>query len=246
VILVFKTLNLLNLSSSQLGNSNIEFSITDQLSVIVQKEVPADNKRNRRNFHTMINFKYIWLVFAVALSTTSCFGQNTFELIPKTSYQSSKHEYFDSAVQIPEERKYLYFGGYELNVELSNLFSFNSSFEFSMFTQLFNAKLLAWETKPSNFFVSKLSPTLILRPIKYIGIYAGPELNLYDVTNKSLPSYTLVNGIVGIRGYLGPLRLNIFKSLSRQESLETHSSEYQSVESYGVNIGCAIPLEKRK
>jgi len=196
----------------------------------------------------MINFKYIWLVFAVALSTTSCFGQNTVELIPKTSYQSLKHEYFDSAVQIPEERKNLYFGGYELNVELSNLFSFNSSFEFSKFTQHFNPRGIfgSWGTKPSTFFVSKLSPTLILRPIKYIGIYAGPELNLYDVTNKSLPSYTLVNGIVGIRGYLGPLRLNIFKSLSRQESLETHSSEYQSVESYGVNIGCAIPLEKRK
>jgi len=85
-----------------------------------------------------------------------------------------------------------------------------------------------------------------LRPIKYIGVYAGPELNLYDVTNKSLPSYTLVNGIVGIRGYLGPLRLNVFKSLSWQDNLETHSSEYLSVESYGVSIGCAIPLEKRK
>ena len=190
--------------------------------------------------------KFTYLLIIVALSSTLCFGQNTVELIPKASYQSLKHEYYNSNVGISDERRQLYFGGFELNVELSKIISTNFSFEFTKFTQHFFTKtIIAFGgTKPSTFFVSKLSPTLILRPIKYIGIYAGPELNLYDVTDKSLPSYTLVNGIVGIRGYLGPLRLNVFKSLSWQDNLETHSSEYQSVESYGVSIGCAIPLEK--
>ena len=188
------------------------------------------------------------VVIMSALSVNFLYGQNTVELIPKTSYHSSKHAFYNGAVQISDERKNLYFGGFELNIELSKFISFNSSFEFAKFTQLFNPQGIfgSWGTKPSTFFVSKLSPTLILRPIKYIGIYAGPELNLYDVTNKPLSSYTLVNGIVGIRGYLGPLRLNVFKSLSLRENFETHSSEYQSVESYGVSIGCAIPLEKRK
>ena len=61
-----------------------------------------------------------------------------------------------------------------------------------------------------------------------------------------LSNYTLVNAIAGIRGYLGSLRLNVFKSLSLRENFEIHSSEYHSVESYGVSIGCAIPLEKSK
>ena len=194
----------------------------------------------------MNSITFIYVVIAIGFDCSSCFGQNTVELIPKASYHSLKYEYFDSAVFISDERRQLYFGGFELNVELNKIISTNFSFEFTKFTQHFFSKLIASGTKPSTFFVSKLSPTLILRPIKYIGVYAGPELNLYDVTNKSLPSYTLVNGIVGIRGYLGPLRLNVFKSLSWQDNLETHSSEYQSVESYGVSIGCAIPLEKRK
>ena len=191
--------------------------------------------------------KFTYLLIIVALSTTLSIGQNTIELVPKSSYHSSKHGFYNSAIVIRDERRHLYFGGIELNVELSKLVSISSAFEFSKFTQYtFPNFRFFGETKPSFFYVGKLSPTLILRPIKYIGIYAGPELNLYDVTNKPLSNYTLVNAIAGIRGYLGPLRLNVFKSLSLRENLETHSSEYQSVESYGVSIGCAIPLEKSK
>ena len=195
----------------------------------------------------MIRSKMFILVIMSALSVNFLYGQNTVELIPKTSYHSLKHDYNDGFLVLCDESKQLYFGGFELNVEISKFISINSSFEFTEFTQQFMSNIIfAYGTKPSTFFVSKLSPTLILRPVKYIGIYAGPELNLYDVTDKSLSSYTLVNGIVGIRGYLGPLRLNVFKSLSLRENFETHSSEYQSVESYGVSIGYAIPLEKSK
>jgi hypothetical protein len=186
------------------------------------------------------------LVIMSALSVNFLYGQNTVELIPKTSYHSSKHAYFDSGVGISDERRQLYFGGFELNVELSKIISTNFSFEFTKFTQQFFSKLIASGTKPSTFFVSKLSPTIVIRPIKYISFYVGPEINLYDVTDKNLYSYDIINGLIGIRGYFGPLRLNVFKSLSWQENLETHTSEYQSVESYGVSIGCAIPLEKRK
>jgi len=106
----------------------------------------------------MINLKFIWLVFTFALSSTLYFGQNTVELIPKASYHSTKHLYYNTAVQISGERKNLYFGGFELNVELSKFISFNSSFEFAKFTQLFNPQGIfgSWGTKPSTFFVSKL------------------------------------------------------------------------------------------
>jgi hypothetical protein len=195
----------------------------------------------------MIDSKFICTFILTVFYSILSFSQNKVEITPKFLCQDMSHEFNNGAVRIIDERRKLCFGGFEFNVELSKFVSFNSSFVFSKFTQdFFPNNFIFGETKPSTFFVSKLAPTLTLRPIKYIGIYAGPELNLYDVTNNRLSSYTLVNGVLGIRGYLGPLRLNVFKSLSWQENLETHSNEFQSVESYGVSIGCAIPIEKRK
>jgi len=195
----------------------------------------------------MMNLKFMWLVFAVTLNTTLCFGQNTVELIPKASYHSTKHTFYNSAVGISDERKQLYFGGFELNVELSKIISVNSSFEFTKFAQYTFPKFTFFgETKPSFFFVSKLSPSILIRPIKYFSLYIGPEINLFNVTNKNLANYEIINGLIGVRGYLGPLRLSVFASVSLNDNALVHSSKYQGVESYGVSIGYAIPILKRQ